>query len=136
MQSISLVCIIAFLSLLLPTIAAPLIDSAARPVVHHHGYKRALAEHSPSTIGKVVNLHQSRDTTEASVDHPPYVISKWNRIYRNKDATPNVENHATEDPWAALDDVARAVVRDTAGESFLRKHCAFKNSLLTFLLYV
>ena len=61
------------------------------------------------------NLLHSRDATDVFLRHPPYVISMWNRLYRNKDASPKDELEHEADPWTALDDVARAIVRSTAG---------------------
>lgn len=63
---------------------------------HHHGHQHHIKRASP--------------------DHPPYLVSKWNRIYKNEDV--GAAKRDLEDPWASLDDAARDVIRMNAGKLF------------------
>lgn len=93
MSSISLIVSGLYITL---SLAAPSIDIHAKPdTLHHH--------------------HFNRDAH----DRPSYVIGQWSRTVPRETIPGTVEarNRKTDDPWAALDGAARAVVRNTAGKS-------------------
>lgn len=68
---------------------------------------------APSSSPQDHQSHQHH-AKRISPDHPPYLINKWNRIYKNEDA--GSVKRDLEDPWASLDDAARAVIRMNAGK--------------------
>ena len=120
----SLMPIVASALFISSSLAAPSTGIHAKPdIAHHHHLERDAADHPPYVISKWNRIYQNEDVPLIAFEekHAPYVISKWNRIYRNKDAAATVEtrNVENDDPWAALDDVARAVVRNTASKSLV-----------------